>query len=102
MGSIAATRAAAKRKKRQLPNDYVCTPKEEQAYLYCVKNDIRISPIGVQGTLDQWYIGISTPEDYKRVYNSPETCDRHSVWQIFYKYCNYYYEKSNSISNVNG
>ena len=93
MGSV-GRKAAERAKKRQLPNDYVCTPEEEQAYLYCVKNNIRISPIGVKDVIGHWKIGISTPEDYKRIYTSPETCDKHSVWEVFYKYCNYYYEKS--------
>ena len=79
--------------KRLLPEDYHPSKKEQDAYQYCVRNDIRISPVGISDKIGQWRIGISTPDNYKKIYNSPEICDKHSVMEVMYKYCIYYYEK---------
>lgn len=84
--------------KKRLPNNYAQTPEDEAAYLYCVRNNIRISPCGVAGHVGSWSIGISTPNNYKKINNSPEICDEHTVWQVFYKYCSYYYNKRNGIN----
>ena len=81
--------------KRILPDDYHPSKKEQEAYEYCVRNDIRISPVALpDNNIGQWNIGISTPDNYKKIYRSPEKCDKHSVMEVMYKYCIYYYEKS--------
>ena len=90
MGSLTKRQKAAKA--RQLP-DYIPTDDEFRAYQYCVRRDIRISPIGILGEAGKWYIGVSTPDSYKKVYNSPHIYDRDTVWHGFYEMCNYYYKK---------
>ena len=80
--------------KRLLPELLNVSEENRKAYEYCVRNNIRISPIGVVDKIGYWRIGISTPDNFKKVYESPELCDKYSVWEIFYKYCKYYYEKS--------
>ena len=59
-----------KRKNYRMPS-YLATPEENAAYKYCVKNNIRISPKGIQNDPDHWYIDIScllytspSPRDY--------------------------------------
>jgi hypothetical protein len=91
--SVGSLKAKEKAKKR-LPDNYIQTEEEEKAYLYCVKNNIIISPVAVKDTIGSWAVGISLPGNHKKVHNSPEICDKHSIWQIFYKYCKYYYDKN--------
>ena len=87
---------AKEKAKRCLPEDYYPSDKEMEAYRYCVRNGIIISPVATEewGEVGKWNIGISTPDNYKKIYRSPEKCDKHSVTEVFYKYCIYYYEKS--------
>ena len=86
------TKKQKEQKKRQLP-DYILEGEEFDAYRYCILNDIRISPVAVPNEIGKWRIGISTPDSYKKVYESPERCDVHSVWEVFNRYTKYYYEK---------
>ena len=81
--------------KRYVPDNYYPTKEQENAALYCIRNNIRISPVAcLDNRVGSWQIGISTPDDYKKIYRSPEICDKHSVMEVYYKYCLYYYEKS--------
>ena len=86
------TKRQKEAKKRQLPN-YILNVYELLCYQYCVRNNIRISPVAVPNEIGKWRIGISTPDSYKKVYESPEKCDVHSVWEVFNRYTKYYYEK---------
>ena len=74
---------------------YIATDKEKEAYEYCVKNNIRISPIPTgPGTMpEEWYIGISTPDNYKKVYKSKFKYNHEQIWPAFYEACCYYYGK---------
>ena len=81
-----------KEKQKRLLPDYNASEEETKWYHYCVRNNIRISPIGIDG-IGKWYIGISDPSDYKKVYNSRFIYDRDTIWPEFYKMCKYYYEK---------
>ena len=90
--SVGSLKAKEKAKKR-LPDDYIQSEEEEKAYLYCVKNDIRIGPVAIKDILGSWSIGISLPGNHKVVHNSPEICDKHSIMEIMYRYCIYYYNK---------
>ncbi len=77
--------------KGRLPTDYSPSNEEQKAYEYCLDNDIRISPwYHSQG---KWYIGISTPEDYKKVYKSKHVYDKDTIWFSFYDMCKFYYNK---------
>ena len=76
---------------------YDYTPNERQAlaYMYCIDNDIIISPIAAeQGMMPaKWYVGISTPDDYKKVYKSKFQYDNNQIWEAMYEMCEYYYNK---------
>jgi hypothetical protein len=83
-----------KRKNYRMPS-YLATPEENAAYKYCVKNNIRISPKGIQNDPDHWYIDIRMGP-YKRGEQSnvsPEAYDRKEIWNKYYEYCKYYYDK---------
>ena len=86
------TKWEKKKKDRQLP-EIILTGENLKAYEYCVRNNIRISPVGILGEVGKWRIGISTPESYKKVYESPEICDKYTVWEVFNRYTKYYYDR---------
>ena len=78
--------------KKQLPT-YIPSDEERDWYMHCVRSGIIISPVGILNKTGEWHIGISSPNNHKTVHKSPEICDRFSVWEVFYKYCKYYYDK---------
>jgi hypothetical protein len=74
---------------------YLASEEEMKWYSFCVKNNIRISPYGIQNNTDQWKIAISIGP-YKRgekPHLSPSTYDRNTIWPEYYKMCEYYYNK---------
>ena len=85
------TKRQKEQKKRQLP-DYIPTKDERKYYQYCVRNNIRISPIGTD-VIGKWKIGISTEDNYRKIYHAPHIYDRDTIWIEFYKFCKYYYDK---------
>jgi len=87
------SKRAKERAKRKLPDNYIQSKEEEEAYLYCVKNDIRIGPVAVKEIIGSWAVGISLPGNHKVVHKSPEICDKHSIMEVVYRYCIYYYNK---------
>ena len=87
------SKRAKEQAKRRLPDDYMQSAEEEKAYLYCVKNKIIISPVAVKDTIGSWAIGISVPGNHKVVHKSPEICDKHSIMEVMYRCCLYYYNK---------
>ncbi len=89
VGSAKAKEAA----KRKLPDNYRESKEQREAYLYCAKNNIIISPVGIKDTVGSWKVGISLPGKHKTVHLSPETCDKHSIMEVMYNYCIYYYNK---------
>ena len=86
----------SKRQKEQakykLP-DFHISKEQQKYYDYCVKSNIIISPIGIQNTPGKWYIGISTPDNYKKVYKSKHIYDKNQVWDAMFEMCKYYYDK---------
>jgi len=79
--------------KRLLPNP-IFTEEQEKWIKYCRDKEIRISPVAtLDNEIGKWNIGISTPDDFRKVYRSPEKCDKYSVWEIYLKYNKYYYDK---------
>lgn len=85
---------AWKKKTQPMPN-YTASEKETKAYNYCVKNNIRISPYGIQNDNDKWHIAISLGpyKKWEKPHLSPSKYDRNNIWQEFYKMCEYYYDK---------
>ncbi len=53
--SVGSLKAKEKAKKR-LPDNYIQTEEEEKAYLYCVKNNIIISPVAVKDTIGSYLL----------------------------------------------
>ena len=72
------------------------TEKQNKAHEYCINNNIRVSPIAAESGLKvtTWYVGISTPENYKKVYKSPEVYASPEIWDAVSKAEIFYYEKS--------
>ena len=68
---------------------YTYTEEEYEAYKWCIKNNIYISPLAVNGI--RWTITIvnngkefKDPNDYGKV----------EIWKKLYEYCKYYYDKN--------
>ena len=62
---------------------------------FCVRNNIRISPIGIYGDKDHWKIGINIGP-YKtgeKASLAPSLYDKDTIWPEYYKFCKYYYDK---------
>ena len=82
--------------KRQKPMpDYTRTDEEFKWYRYCVQNNIRISPYGIQNDVDHWYIAISigSYKKWEKPHLSPSKYCRKTIWIEYYKMCKYYYDK---------
>ena len=70
--------------------------KEEIKYrTYCIRNEIRIYPIGIENDNEHWKIGVNIgPYQRGEKQNiSPSIYDKHSVWPEYYRMCKYYYDK---------
>lgn len=77
--------------------DYLASDEERKWYNFCVKNDIRISPYGIQDDNDRWHIAINIGpyKKYEKPHLSPSKYCRKTIWPEYYKMCKYYYEKYN-------
>ncbi len=71
------------------------TEEQEKAYQYCVENAIRISPIAAESgpKPSKYFVGVSDPRDYKKVYKSRFQYDEDQIWDAVYDACLYYYLK---------
>ena len=69
--------------------EYIPTEEEYDAYLYCVRNSIRISPGGTN-IHNEWTIDIFAKGKWNK---PPKSYGPKEVWEVFYNYCIYYYEK---------
>ena len=76
-----------KNKVRFMP-DYVPSDEETEAYIYCVRNNIRISPKGDDG--EHWYIEVFAGNKWNK---SKHKYDREQIWPEYYRCCLYYYDK---------
>lgn len=79
---------AWKHKSAWMPS-YTPDNKELNAYLWCVRNNIRISPQAILGNKKQYKIAISTGGDLKL--SPPYTVD--IIWSKLYEFCIYYQSK---------
>ena len=84
----------AKKQENWMPQ-YIPTQEENEAYLYCVRNNIRISPIGIQGVIGKWKIGINVGPYKKgeKINLAPHIYDKDTIWPSYYEMCKYYYDK---------
>jgi hypothetical protein len=82
--------------KRSKPMPSYTPSEEEQEWkLFCTRNNIRISPYGIQNDNDHWRIAVNIGP-YKRgekINLSPSIYDRDTIWPEYYKMCKYYYDK---------
>ena len=82
--------------KRQKPMpSYTRSDEEFEWWSFCEKNNIRISPYGIQNDPDHWRIAVNVGP-YKRGEKpnlSPSKYCRQTIWQEYYKMCKYYYDK---------
>ena len=79
-----------KKKQESMPS-YVPSQEERKWHLYCVRNDIRVSPGGAN--YDNWHIDVCL--DGKTWHRSPKTFGKDEIWENCYKICRYYYDKQN-------
>jgi len=82
------------KKQKPMP-EYLASDEEFKWYKYCVNNNIRISPYGINNDSDRWHIAISLGP-YKKNEKpnlSPSKYCRKTIWPEYYKMCKYYYDK---------
>ncbi len=70
--------------------NYIYSAREQIAYLWCVRNNIYISPKAISTT--EWFICIviNGKENI-----SPDTYKKTDIWKQIYKFYTYYYDKYN-------
>jgi hypothetical protein len=83
-----------KKKENWMPQ-YILTKEEKKACLYCVENNIRISPLGIKNEIGKWKIGINVGKYVKgeKPNIAPHIYDKNTIWAEYYKFCKYYYDK---------
>ena len=85
---------AWKKRAQPMPR-YTANDEEWEAYRYCVRNNIRISPYGIQNDSEHWHIAISLGphKKWEKPHLSPSKYCRKTIWPEYYKMCKYYYDK---------
>ena len=81
------------RGKKKGMGDYNPTPEELEAYLWCIRDHIRIAPRAAQKGLSptSWHIDIY--QGYRWV-TSPKDYPPVEIWKEIYKFNLFYYEKA--------
>ena len=74
--------------KKDPMGQYIYSDEELEAYSWCIKNGIRISPIAKDET--NWFIEITINNKTNR---SPETYKKMVIWEKLFEYYLYYYGK---------
>ena len=76
------------RKKQCDMGDYIVSKKDMEAYVWCIRNKIFISPKAK--SINSWYIVI----DLKNKINvSPDAYGKKEIWKKLYEYYRYYHDK---------
>jgi hypothetical protein len=84
------------RKKRKTAGYYYQpTPKDWEAFRYCVRNNIRISMLPQEQGMypENFKVTVSMGSDYKKWNESPQTYNITEIQEQVFKACNYYYDK---------
>ena len=68
--------------------NYAPSNKEQEAYMWCIKNNIYISPKA--NTTTEWYLTITINGKESK---SPTAYKKIDIWQQLYKFYVYYYDK---------
>lgn len=71
---------------------YACSDKENEAYMWCVKNSILISPKAKSTT--EWYLEITINGKMNR---SPITYKKVEIWKQLFTFYLYYYNKYHKL-----
>jgi len=74
---------------------YHATDDEAKARDWCIKNNIRISPIGIHKEPNKWKISINIGP-YKKNEKpniAPHIYDKDTIWVEYFNFCKYYYDK---------
>jgi hypothetical protein len=72
--------------------NYVATEKEQTAFKWCIKNNIKIAPFAKSSK--EWYLDIIINGKVNR---SPLTYEKVEVWKQLYKFYLYYYNKKHDV-----
>ena len=69
----------------------VYDPTEEEIHArdWCMNNNIKISPGGINGK-NEWTVDINLGKGYRK---SPTSYDKKDIWRAYYDACFYYYNK---------
>lgn len=84
-----------KKKKSRFFNpmpDYIMSELENNAYIWCIKNDIKISPFAVSAdqNIRKWWIDVDAKGKVKR---SPYQYDENQIWPKLFELYVFYYKK---------
>ena len=85
-----------KLKKGSIMGRYYATDDEMNAAMWCVKNNIKISPLKKSFTEDRWYIEITLNG---KTHKSPESYGKTVVWEKMYEFYLHYYNRY--MKNIN-
>ena len=80
------------KKKLNPMGDYVPSDYEREAYIYGIRNDIRIAPKPVSHNATEWYVEIFSGGKWN---HSKDKFGPVDVWKQVYDYYIYYYERRN-------
>ena len=79
-----------KLKKGSIMGKYYATDEEIDAAMWCIKNNIKISPLKKSFAEDRWYIEITLNG---KTHRSPESYGKTVVWEKMYEFYLYYYNR---------
>jgi len=68
--------------------NYICSAREQEAYMWCIRNNIFIAPKPKSTT--EWNLVI-TINGNRNI--SPNAYKKNDIWQQLYKFYSYYYDK---------
>jgi hypothetical protein len=81
------------KKKGQIDmGSYTASIKEQEAYEWCLRNNIFIAPKAKSST--EWYICITLNG---KTSTSPMAYEKVEIWKELYKFYRYYYEKYSGV-----
>tara|TARA_R110000744_G_scaffold145502_2_gene258184 strand:+ start:116 stop:364 length:249 start_codon:yes stop_codon:yes gene_type:complete len=78
----------SKKKSGFYMGEYKKTKEDYEACIWCIKNGIHISPMANKE--GSWWIDITISGNTNR---SPKSFVKDTVWEKYYEYCKYYYDK---------
>ena len=67
---------------------YTSSTKEQEAYMWCIRNNIYIAP--KPATTTDWYLDINING---RISTSPSSYKKNDIWKQLYSFYVYYYDK---------